>query len=429
GKKYAQIRADIRMAENIPKKNKGKKLLGFISGSVEVTGDANSIGFVSALLGDKYNLGVSGGGRLDMVVNVESGELVDGSRLKFNSDGFETDFLNLHAYGVGEIEGRIDKNREIPASFSIRVNDFTLNRRGVPNPYMEGADLLVELKAKRLFLNQNMDQPQLFVHFPDSRIRDLTDYNRFIPKQANINIVEGTGHLRGTMNLQDDGGLINLEVDGTNVIMDVSDARIGTDFRLVANLSKGSYEKKTYDLTGTYFRMENTQLVRDRDITKDGWWGEIRIDKGGIIWNEPMDIDAGMQIKMRDTEPLISLLRDAKKKKSMLDNILTVKNLTGIIGIETNADDIVLDPIQIEGDGLQIISRLDLLKKAINGVLYVKLHGIAANFEIVESKAKFKGLGGRKKVKKKVDYQDGKMKRLQPDHRRIPHVVESKNFM
>lgn len=429
GDKSAQIRADIRMAENIPKQNKGRKLLGFISGSVEVSGDASSIAFLSALLGDKYNLGVSGGGQLDMVVNIESGELVDGSRIKFNSDGFETDFLNLHAAGVGEIEGKVDKNRATPASFRIRVNDFTLNRRNVSNPYMEGANLIVELQAKRFFMNENMDEPQLFVHFPDSIVRDLTDYNRFIPKQANIDIIEGNGRLRGTMSILGDTGHINMELDGTDVLMDISGARIGTDFKLVANLADGSYGKKSYNLAGTYFRMENTQLAKERDITKDGWWGEIRVEKGDIIWDEPMDIDAEMQVKMRDTEPLISLLRDTKKKKSLLDKALTIKDLEGLLGIQTNENDIILDPIQIKGDGLQIISRLDVLKKVINGVLYVNIHGISANFEIKDSKAKFKGLGGKKKVKKKVDYQSGEVKSEKPGHRPVPHNMNSKNMM
>ena len=148
------------------------------------------------------------------------------------------------------------------------------------------------------------------------------------------------------------------------------------------------------------------------------------ISKGDLLWSEPVDIDAEMQIKMRDTEPLIALLRDTKKKKSFLDKALTIKNVEGILGIQTNEEDIILDPIQIKGEGLQIISRLDLLKKLISGVLYVKLHGIAVNFEIKNNKAKFKGLGGKKKVKKKVDYRNTK-----PMHQRDPHGNLSKNLM
>jgi hypothetical protein len=427
--KFARIDVDIRMAENIPKQNKGKKLLGLISGRVEVDGDASSIAFVSTLLGKKFNLSVAGGGRLDMVLVLESGELMHGSRIDFISERFATDFLNLHAEGRGEIVGKIDKDLATPASFKIAVDDFRLNRQGVPNPYMEGAGLALELQAARFFLDRDMEEARLLVHFSDSIVRDLTDYNRFIPKQANVHIIEGNGRLRGTMSILGDSGHVNIELDATDVIMDVSGARIGTDFRLVANLAEGSYGGKSYDLSGTYFRMENTQMAKGRDLTKDGWWGEIRFDKGDFFWSEPVDIDAEMTIKMRDTEPLISLLRDTKKRRSFLDNALTVKDLDGVIGIQTNEKDIVLDPIQFEGQGLQVISRLEALENAINGVLYVKLHGIAVNFEIEEGKGKFKGLGGKKKVKKQVQYKSDRSRRTEAMLRRVPHVTTSKNTM
>jgi len=406
--RFSQLSADIQLLENIPKQNKGRKLLKFISGRLEVAGDASGIEFISALLGDKYSLSVSGGGRLDMLAIVESGELMDGSRINFNSSGLETDFLNMHAKGIGEIEGVVDNSREYPVSFKIRVQDFTLNRQGVPNPYMEGADLAVELTAKRFYLDKESDGGQLFVQFPDSIIRDLVDYNRFIPKQANIKILGGKGRLRGTMSIQGDAGHINMELEGSEVDMEISGTRIRTDLRFVTNLSDGNYGDKSYDLSGTYFRMENTSLARDGDSTKDGWWGEIRIKKGDLIWTEPMDIDAEMGIKMRDTEPLLALLGDAKKKKSFLDKILTIKNVEGTLGIQTNEKNIILDPILINGESLQVISKLDLMEKSINGVLYVKLRGIAANFEIKDSKARFKGLGGKNKVKNQVNIDAGK---------------------
>jgi hypothetical protein len=290
---------------------------------------------------------------------------------------------------------------------------------------MEGADLSVELKAERFYLNKDMDGGQLFVHFPDSIIRDLTDYNRFIPKSANVEILGGEGRLRGTMTILGDSGHINMELDGSDVELDVSGTRIRTDLRFVTNLAEGSYGDKSYDLTGTYFRMENTRLARDDVATKDGWWGEVRVEKGDLIWTEPMDIDAEMHIKMRDTEPLLALLGDAKKKKSFLDNILTIKNVEGRLGIQTNEKDIILDPILIKGENLQVISKLELLEKSINGVLYVKLHGIAANFEIKDNKAKFKGLGGKKKVKKQVAIG---AKKIPPRKNPHPPAKLSKNW-
>ena len=402
--KFAEIKAELQLAENIPKQNKGRKLLKFISGRLEVVGDASGIEFISALLGDKFNLNVSGAGNLDMLAIVEDGELTHGSKIDFSSESFQIDFLTFSASGNGTIAGDIDKDRKDPVSFQTKVGNFKLNRQNTPNPYMEGADLSVELQMQRFLLHEGIgDDAQLFVNFPDSIVRDLTDYNRFIPKHANVEILSGEGRLRGTMSLLGDIGHIFMDLTGSDVMLDVHGNRISTDFQMVTNLSDGNYGEKSYDLTGTHFRMDDTQLVTKQEKTESGWWGEIKISKGDLIWSEPMDIDAEMKIKMRDTEPLIALLRDNKKKKSLLDKALTVKDLEGTLGIQTNEDNILLDPILINSKGLEVISKLDILKETINGALYVKLRGIAVNFEIENNKTKFKGLGGKKKVLSQVN--------------------------
>ena len=402
--KFAEIKAELRLAENIPKQNKGRKLLKFISGRLEVVGDAGGIEFISALLGDKFNLNVSGAGNLDMLAIVEDGKLMHGSKIDFASEHFEIDFLTFHASGNGMIAGSIDDDRKDRVSFRTNVGDFKLNRQNVTNPYMEGTDLSIELHMQRFFLHEGIeDDAQLFVNFPDSIVRDLTDYNRFIPKQANVEILSGEGRLRGTMSILGDIGHIFTDLTGTDVVLDVHGNRISTNFQMVTNLSDGNYGEKSFDLTGTYFRMEDTQLVTEQEETEGGWWGEIKVDKGDLIWKEPMDIDAEMKIKMRDTEPLIALLRDNKKKKSLLDKALTVKDLEGTLGIQTNEDNILLDPILINSKGLEVISKLDILQESVNGALYVKLRGIAVNFEIENNKTKFKGLGGKKKVLSQVN--------------------------
>lgn len=429
--KFSQIRAELRMAENIPKQNKGKKLLKFISGRVEVAGDAGSIEFISVLLGDKFNLNVSGAGKLHMLMIAEDGELMHGSELDFDSEYFEIDFLNFHASGNGKIVGRINKDNKDPVSLHTKVSDFTLNRRNAPKPYMEGADLSVELSMQQFLLYEGIKKDaQLYVNFPDSIVRDFTDYNRFIPKHANIQILSGNGRLRGTMYLLGDIGNIYTDLTGKDVVLDVHGNRIRTDLQIVTNLSDGNYGEKSFELTGTYFRMENTQLVTDQETTEDKWWGEIKISKGDLIWHEPMDIDAEMAIKMRDTEPLIALLRDTSKKKSLLDKALTVKDLEGRLGIQTNDQNIILDPILVKSKGLEVISKLDISPKSINGTLYFKLHGIAANFEIKNSKAKFKGLGGKKEVEKKVNMGEADVDEIEMLLQRNPHPSKpiSKNL-
>ena len=83
--------------------------------------------------------------------------------------------------------------------------------------------------------------------------------------------------------------------------------------------------------------------------------------------------------------------------------MLNVKNIQGELIADTTEDHILLDPIFIDSQGLELISRVALSPGFVNGVLFAKFRGLSANVEIIDSKVKFKGLGGRKKVLQQVN--------------------------
>ncbi|MDC0166887.1 hypothetical protein OAI79_02670, partial [Gammaproteobacteria bacterium] len=91
------------------------------------------------------------------------------------------------------------------------------------------------------------------------------------------------------------------------------------------------------------------------------------------------------------------------KKESPLDKMLNVKDIHGELIAETANDQILLDPIFVESKGLEVISRVTLSPGSVNGVLFAKLRGLSANVEIIDSKVKFRGLGGRQKVSQQVN--------------------------
>ena len=193
-----------------------------------------------------------------------------------------------------------------------------------------------------------------------------------------------------------------MQLTGSEVVLVIRGRKVRTDLKLVANLSDGHYGDQTYRLKDTYLRLYNTKLETALRETKDDWWAEVRVDKGKLLWRSPMDVDAQMSLAMHDVEPLIAAIRDPAKKDSVLEKALNVKNLEGVLAIETNQKNIALDPILIDGKVLKIISLLDIVPNSINGVLYAKLRGLSANFEITDNKASFKGLGGREKVLRQV---------------------------
>tara|TARA_B100000530_G_scaffold98493_1_gene61069 strand:- start:93 stop:416 length:324 start_codon:yes stop_codon:yes gene_type:complete len=79
-----------------------------------------------------------------------------------------------------------------------------------------------------------------------------------------------------------------------------------------------------------------------------------------------------MRLTMCDVEPLLHIFRDPKKE-------------------------IHIDPLYIDSDGLEVISKLSLSRETANGVLYAKFKKVSAHFEIVDKAPRMIGFGGRKK--------------------------------
>ena len=400
-----EISADLSVAKNILRDNRGKSMLKFWSGTITAKGNFESLGKIYFLPNALYNFGVAGTGYLDAKVILKNGEVVDGSHLAFQSENFQTTFLALEASGSGGIQASIDAKAEHPVQFDVAIDDFHLTKETQSEAYLEGKNLLTSVRVPRLYLyHQELEnQSQISFDIGEGVIRDITHYNAYLPVQSGLKFLSGTGILRGGMTLN--GGIAegSITLEGEEVSLMARDREVHTGFELSANLTEGDYDRKTYRLRDTTLRLHDTQLLTRGRQTADDWWGEFVISEGNLTWDQPMKIDGRMSLSMRDVEPLIAGFRDPAKKESVLDKMLNVKNVQGQLIAYTKEDHILLDPIFIDSKGLEVISRVALSPGSANGILYAKLRGVSVNVEIIDSKVKFKGLGGRKKVLNEVN--------------------------
>ena len=400
-----QISADLSVAKNILRENRGKNMLKFWSGMITAKGDLENLGRTYFLPNALYNFGAGGSGYLDAKVVLKDGEVIDGSRLAFQSENFQTTFLALEASGSGQIQGSVDAKTEHPVRLQVAIDDFHLTQGGQSEAYLEGKNLVASVRIPRLYLyHQELEnQSQFSFDVGEGVIRDIAHYNAYIPRQSGLKFLSGTGILRGGMTLNGGTAEGSITLIGEEVSLIARDREIHTAFELSANLTEGDYGRKTYRLRDTVLRLHDTQLVTLGRKTEKDWWGEFVIGEGDLIWDQPMKIDGRMSLTMRDVEPLIAGFRDPAKKKSPLDKMLNVKNVQGQLIAHTQEDHILLDPILIDSKGLEVISRVSLSHGSANGVLFAKLRGVSANVEIIDSKVKFRGLGGRHKILQQVN--------------------------
>ena len=400
-----RIDADLSIASHRPRQYKGKEKLQFFTGTINAKGNFASIGPVSFLPDSELNLTTKGEGDLEAQLQIESGELMSGSQFTFESDSLKTTFLQFEATGNGTMKASVDSKRNRPVAIQIELDAFQIAEPGDPAPYLSGSDLNIEGEAHRLLLySQKGDGTgALSFHIDQGLVEDIQHYNKFIPSNIGLKFLSGSASTRGGFSI--DSGVAHglIEVSGTGITLLAQDREIEADFHLSANLSEGDWRTRRFRLNDSTIRLEKVQISSKAKETDEDWWGEVEIERGQLVWQEPFDLSAKMRLAMRDVEPLLHMFRDPEKKKSKIDEFLNVKNVEGQMLAQSRDEDIHIDPLHIDSDGLEVISKLSLSRDTANGVLYAKFKKVSAHFEIVDKSPRMIGFGGRKKILQEVD--------------------------
>ena len=400
------VQAELQIAEHMPRQFKGKEKLQFFTGEIRAQGNFASLGAMEFLPDRDLNLNVGGNGELDAVLLLKNGEITDGSRLSFVSDEMLTTFLDFQSIGKGVIEASVDAARDNPVQISVQVDQFELSQSHQPEVrFLEGTDLDISAELKRLFMySQKIEPNSLFLfNIAKGRISDVGHLNRFMPAQTGIQFLSGDVTTSGGLTLEGDVARGQFVTEGNDVILTAQDRDVKADFEVVSKLTEGNYRNQTYGLKDSSLKLENVQILTDARTTDEGWWGELTVDHGSLVWGRPMKLNGRFNVSMRDVEPLLAGFRDPQKKESALDKMLNVKNVKGSLITKTEGDVIVMDPIYIDSQGLELISRIEFSPQSVNGVMFGKFRKMSANVEIVDSKVKFIGFGGRDKVTKQVN--------------------------
>ena len=400
-----QIDANLSIAGHRPRQFKGKEKLQFFTGTVNAKGNFASIGPVSFLPDSELNLTTKGEGDLEAQLNIENGELMPGSQLTFESESLEATFLQFEATGRGIMKASVDSKRNRPVAIQIDLDEFQIAEPNNPAPYLSGSDLNIEGQAHRFLLySQKGDGTgALAFNIGQGLVEDIQHYNKFIPPNAGLRFLSGSAKTRGGFSIESGVAHGLIEVSGTAVTLSVRDREIEADFHLSANLSEGDWRTRLFRLKDSTIRLEKVQVSSKVKETAEDWWGEVKIERGDLIWQEPFDLDAKMRLTMRDVEPLLYMFRDPEKKKSKIDEFLNVKNVDGRMLAQARDEEIHIDPLHIDSDDLEVISKLSLSRDTANGVLYAKFKKVSAHFQIVDKSPRMIGFGGRKKILQEVD--------------------------
>ena len=152
----------------------------------------------------------------------------------------------------------------------------------------------------------------------------------------------------------------------------------------------------TFDASGTQLRIDNGSLESEGAVRDSAWWGQIDIDRGLITWKRPLALDAQISLRLRDSGLLVHLFVEQTKERQWLNNLLTIRDVSGRSEVRLNDHAILLSNARLSGEKLLVLANLRLSEKQMWGGLYASYGILGVGVELKGDERSWKIVKPRK---------------------------------
>ncbi|MGC3874260.1 hypothetical protein ACPF7Z_13440 [Halomonas sp. GXIMD04776] len=364
-----------------------------LSGKVLVQGRAAELSFLNRFLPETHGLAMHGNGLMEAELIWQGETLLPGSRLWISADPLELRFLDYVASGNGRLDAKIEKaSRNIDVRVSLP--SFALRRQQEVGNHVSGRYLLVEATLPATVLNGTppaLADQVTRISLPQIDIPALSLYNAYLPKDAGIELLSGRATLAAYLNLQGYQSQGNLDLKAREATLRIGDQHLQGNLSLDAQLGDGDLERRQFDVSGSTLRLDNLSrqgegLASDHD--ESGWWMELGIEEGQLVWAQPLNLDAQLTLRMRDSGfPLRTLLKEVRQRQ-WLSRLLNVQDIRGRARLQLVDQGLALRDARLTGQELEILAELVRRDATLDGALYARYAALGLGIEIDDGQSR-----------------------------------------
>ncbi|NMQ28008.1 hypothetical protein E4Q23_09705 [Candidatus Accumulibacter phosphatis] len=353
------------------------------SGVVKLEGSVANIAFLNSFLPGDQGLEFSGDARMSADLRLAEGKVAPGSSLTAESEHLVSRFLDFEASGSGVLQAAMQGTSGAPeGKLEVALKSFGLRRLDDKAAYVSGRDFQITTVGKRFDAKQGLRELETVVTLGAAEIPDISIYNNYLPKESGVSIGSGKASLAADFRLSGVTGSAKLEMQARGVEVHVKEQTIKGDLRISTRLSAGNLEKMSFDAAGTQLRIDNGSLESEGAAQDKLWWGQIDIERGRMTWKRPLKLDAEISLRLRDSGLLVHLFVKQTKEKPWLNDLLTIRDVSGRSEIRLNDRAIVLSNTRLSGEKLLVLANLQLNDEKMRGGLYASYGILGAGIEL-----------------------------------------------
>jgi hypothetical protein len=374
-----------------------RRILGGVSGSAAVSADVESIAALGFLLEKPEWLSFGGSGHLESAFRLRRGVVAPGGHLDFDASKLQARIADWTVEGGGTIGLKLPEDGPHAAVLEVDFEQFAIRRGEREVAHIRGEDLRVALDARAFDLEHGLEDLDLRVDVPPSRV-DFAAYTSYLPKSP-FRIDRGEGTLSSWFEYSDDkgDGRGEVEISVVGASGAAGDLGVGGDLRLHTLVRSGDLDAKRFDVTGSSLELKNVRVTKPGGgVESEGWWATFATETARLEMKEPLEAEIAVRARMRDAKPFLTALASQRKALFWIDELIGVKDVEGRATIDVDGQSLAAREVAITGRRLDIEGDVRVIGKEREGLLFIEYGPFSTALEMNGHEREWKLFGARR---------------------------------
>jgi len=384
------IHSDLRFKTFPAKGAKFADVIGGITGELSLAGRLGD----KAAVRQEITPGITtfGAGIIATHFEFKNGVLRAGSQYKLESDAFHVAIMGLVATGSATVSGAtVKEDGEHVSRAKISFGDFEFIDPEDDSSDITGTGLEVNARWNGFSLGERVPASHVEVVLPPTQINDVSTFNGLIPGESTLSLQSGTGEVEARLEVNDRIASGTIDLLAEEIVLESKDVPLYGDLEVHAILTEGDLPAKEFDLSGTTIRLDNIvdeELSERKQEKLAAWFCDVELEQGTVTFGKPATARGHVVLQMRDTRPLVAMLKDLGVQSKVLSLMPNVKGIDGAMDVDFGKGYVEVDNLDLTGDGLEVLGWIHIQNKKANGRLFTKYGILAAGVGLDDGKAK-----------------------------------------
>ena len=370
-----------------------------VGGEVDLDSRFSSLDLVAPLLERLHGFRLDGRGNVQGHIVVAQGQLATGTEVVVEDGAFTLEAWSHRFVGSARANAKFAPGADgAPRAVAqVTLEHFDLAALAAPDAILgSGRDLILDLEADGS-LAQMRERIRARLRFSDADLPDLTRFNRYLPANG-ARLLAGKGRIGADMTMQvaegRNGGSFALVATGATLRM--GEMVMRGDLQVDARVEAEALTSREFRLPGTRVSIRHAAVVEPAGEQVENWWGVANVTEGRMNFEQPMELAADADVKLRDMAPLLAMFAQHRRFPRWVRRLVDNGEADVQARLQRQDDCLVLDRIVANNASFDIQGRLRLCEGPPSGQLYARWGVLGMALELDRGERKFHLAGAKK---------------------------------